>query len=148
MSELALLLNSERVVFLDDGDKERALQELVRIASRDPRIADGEALLQAVKEREEVMSTAIGVGVAVPHARIASVAEIVVAVAISRVGVDYEAFDGQPVHILVLVAAPEKGHGDYLKVLARVSKVLRDDQIRKKLVHSSSPDEVVRLLSR
>jgi len=148
MDGLGDLLDESRILFLDTTDKDEALARLVEVASMDPRVHDARDLLQAVREREEVMSTAIGLGVAVPHARLPSIRDIVVTVAVSHAGVDFQAFDGQPVHILVLVAAPEHGHAEYMKVLGRLSRLLRDDRLRERLVRAETATEVGRLLGR
>lgn len=147
MSELGDMLDEGRILILDGVEKEEALRRLVDAVARDPRIGDRETLLRAVREREAVMSTAIGLGVAVPHARLATIDDVVLAVAISRKGMDFQAFDDQPVHIVVLVAAPEHGHAEYMKVLARISRALKDDRVRERIVRAETPAEVKRLLA-
>lgn len=146
MDDLGELLDSRRVLFLDGDSKEDALRRLVEMAALDPHVRDADELLTAVREREEVMSTAIGLGIAVPHARLRSVDDIVVTVGISRKGVDFQAFDQRPVHVMVLVAAPENGHAAYMRVLARLSRVLKDDAVRDSLIQARDAEQVARIL--
>ena len=144
--ELRNHLDASRVLELTATTKDSALVELVEAASTSPYVADPAALLEAVRERESKLSTGIGLGIAVPHARIESVSEFVVVVGRHPDGLEFGSIDGQPVHILVLIAGPREAKTPYLELLAQLSKRLKLEDVRKRVAHGSTPQEVVDLL--
>ena len=115
-------LNPDRACFLDATTKETALRAMIEVLATSDRVQDRAALADAVFKREDIMSTGIGLGLAVPHVRIASVSKLVMAIGISRPGIsDYVSLDDLPVHVVFLIAAPEGQHFEYLKLLAAIS---------------------------
>ncbi len=115
-------LTPERVCFLESTTKDAALRDMIAVLATSQRVHDQDALTDAVFKREDIMSTGIGLGLAVPHVRIASVSELVMAIGISRPGIsDYVSLDDKPVHVVFLIAAPEGQHFEYLKLLAAIS---------------------------
>lgn len=134
---LADILTLDRVtVRLDAGDKPSALQALARlfVAGSSGLSVEPDAIVRVLEEREALASTGVGSGVAIPHGRLAGVEELVAAVGISKRGVEFDAIDGQPAHILVAVLAPERQTGAHLKALARFSRLLRHEGVRSRLV--------------
>lgn len=101
---------------------------------------------RVLTERERLASTGVGSGVAIPHGRIAQLDRLLAAVAISSPGIPFDAIDGRPVHILVVVLAPQRHTGDHLKVLARVSRMLRGEEVRSRLVAATNPTTALSLL--
>jgi PTS system fructose-specific IIC component len=91
-------------------------------------------------------STGIGLGVAIPHARTRAVSSIVLAFGRSDSGVDFNSLDGKPSHLIFLIAAPEEQKTEYIMTLARLSKLLRKDEVRIGLNKAGSPDDVVRVI--
>lgn len=140
-------LDPTRVIALKGRTKERALEELVDAVATSPAIRDRAALLAAVLEREQKLSTGIGLGIAVPHARIASVQEFVVAVGRHAQGLEFGSIDERPVHIVVLIAGPQEAKGPYLELLAQLSKRLKLEEVRARVAGSATPEEVVALLT-
>lgn len=115
-------LSPERVAYLPADTKEAALRALVELLATSPAIADKDELREAVFEREKLMSTGIGLGLAVPHVRLGSVTELVMAVGISERGIaDYESLDDRPVRLVFLIAAPAGQHAAYLRLLSAIS---------------------------
>jgi fructose-specific phosphotransferase system IIA component len=127
--------------------KTDAIKELVDMLDAAGYLTDANAFLNAVFEREKVGSTGIGKGIAIPHSRTAMVRNVVVAVGRSTVGVDFEAIDNRPVHLIFLIAAPVESGGLYLKALARLSRLLRYQDFRNRLMDASSVDEIVQIIS-
>ena len=127
--------------------KTEAIKELVDMLDAAGYLTDANAFLNAVFEREKVGSTGIGKGIAIPHSRTAMVRNVVVAVGRSTDGVDFEAIDNRPVHLIFLIAAPVESGGLYLKALARLSRLLRYQDFRNKLMEASSVDEIVQIIS-
>ena len=115
-------LSCDRVCLLEEGHKESALRHLVDVLSASPCIQDKMDLAQAIFDREELMSTGIGLGLAVPHVRLASVSDLIMAVGISANGIaDYASLDDRPVHLVFMIAAPAGQHAAYLRLLSVIS---------------------------
>jgi PTS system nitrogen regulatory IIA component len=134
------------VIDLSANAKDDALVELVNAAATVDKVTDRDALLAAVREREAKLSTGIGLGIAVPHARIDSVREFVVVVGRHPVGIEFGSIDERPVHIVVLIAGPREAKMPYLELLAQLSKRLKLEDVRQKITHGATPEQVVDLL--
>jgi fructose-specific phosphotransferase system IIA component len=105
-----------------------------------------ESIVEAILKREELGSTGIGRGVAVPHTKHPSVRELVGAVAVSEEGVDFDSLDGEKVHLLFLLISPPDRPGDHLRALENISRQLRDDTFCRFLKQSKQPADVWQLL--
>ncbi|HNV85847.1 MAG TPA: PTS sugar transporter subunit IIA [Candidatus Omnitrophota bacterium] len=141
-----LLSESEIVLDFEGEDKRQALQLLVRKFSASCPKVSQKSLLSALLKREALGSTGIGNGVAIPHARISAITASKGFLAVSRKGIEFNALDGKPVHILFLIAYPEKSVGEHLKALSNVAKLLRDKFIRDLILASDSPGQVLKVL--
>src|SRR5688572_21848203 len=129
-------------------DKPAAIRELVESLAQAGAIAadDVEGIVGAVMKREELGSTGIGRGVAVPHTKHASVERLVGTVGISVEGVDFNSLDGDKVHLLFLLVSPPDRPGDHLRALENISRQLRDDSFCRFLKQARSPHDVQQLL--
>lgn len=136
MRRLIDMVNAERIVWLDTQDREQFLRELARILATAPEITNSAEFEEAIIEREGIMSTGIGLGLAIPHAKILSVKDFVIAVGISRLGLDFAAIDDLPVHIVVMIATPEREKDNYVRVLAKVVRILKSEEVRKGLIEA------------
>ncbi len=146
--DLRNLLAPERVIFLKSTRKNDALLELIYTFAETPQIQDIEALRDAVFRREELMSTGIGQGIAIPHVRISSARDLVIAAGISREGIgDYASLDNLPVQIILMLAAAEDQHAYYLKALATLSGRLKDQGIREMVLQADSSGRVYSILA-
>jgi PTS system fructose-specific IIA component/PTS system nitrogen regulatory IIA component len=105
-----------------------------------------DGIVEAILKREELGSTGIGRGVAVPHTKHPSVNELVGAIAVSEEGVDFDSLDGEKVHLLFLLISPPDRPGDHLRALENISRQLRDDTFCSFLKQSKDPDDVWQLL--
>ena len=142
-------LSRDRVILMDETHKEPALKLMADIVARSTRVRDRNELERAVFAREELMSTGIGFGVAVPHVRLASVTDLVMALGVSRHDItDYDSLDGQPVRIICMVAAGTNQHADYIRCLAAVSARLKDPVVRESVLNASSEQAVFDILTR
>jgi PTS system nitrogen regulatory IIA component len=101
-----------------------------------------ERLLEVLLEREKLGSTGIGHGVAIPHGKLKGVDGIIVAFGRSKKGVDFHSMDDRPVHLFFLIVAPEDSTATHLKILASISRLLRDKAFRKKLIKASDRGEL------
>jgi len=128
-------------------NKEEVLAELAGVFARGATKFDFGAMLRALLEREKLGSTGIGDGIAIPHGKVAGLNEILVAFGRSRAGIAFEALDGKPVHLFFLLMAPENSAGQHLKVLAKISRMLKDGAFRKKLLEARMHDDLVRVIT-
>lgn len=144
---LSELLTPDRIkIPLSSASKDEILGELVQIVAGAPRVHDLDDVLRAVREREEVLSTGIGNGVAIPHGKSGGVSELLLAAGVTPIPIDFEALDGQPVNLFFLLVGPESAAGQHVKALSRISRLLRRDSFRQRLAEASSPDEFYSVL--
>lgn len=145
--KLTNLLQPELIkIELEASTKPAALEELISLLADSDRIRDREGFTKAVLERESMCSTGIGRGVAIPHSRTEAISEVCIALGRSRDGIAFDALDNAPVHLIFLLAAPMKAGGDYLKALARLSRLLRHDEFRKAIMDAPSKDDILRII--
>jgi fructose-specific phosphotransferase system IIA component len=126
--------------------KDAVLEELVDLAASSNMIKDRNELLADVRERENLVTTGVGYGVAFPHAKTRAAKGIVIAFGRSAKGIDFEAMDHRPVHIFFLIAAPEDAVGAHLNVMARLSFLMKSEDNRQKLMQASSQGDVLALM--
>lgn len=131
---------------LEGRTKDELLAELVELATSGGD-ADFDAVLRAVEEREAVLSTGIGHGVAIPHGRSSTVGDLRLAAGITGVPVDFDALDGQPVRLLFLLIGPESAATAHIKALSRISRLVRRDDIRESLLAAGTAEEFYHVLS-
>ena len=108
--------------------------------------AERDEILQAVLERESVLSTGIGGGVALPHAKYNGLEGLVMAAGASREPVEYEALDGRPVRLFFLLLGPERVAGAHVRALSRVSRIVQNESLRRRLVAATDGEEFIRIL--
>jgi PTS system fructose-specific IIC component len=135
-------------ILLDIQAKEKfdVIRELARPLLATGAITDEDEFVQAIVRRENMESTGIGMGVAIPHARTRAVLAIVLAFGRADHGVDFSSLDGKPSHLVFLIAAPESRKTEYIMTLARLSKLLRRDEVRIGLNRATSADEVLAVI--
>lgn len=131
---------------LEGRTKEEILRDLVALATRDAGIADPQAVLQAVKDREAVLSTGIGQGVAIPHGRSPAVSELRLAAGVTAAPVDFDALDGQPVRLFFLLIGPESEAAAHVKALSRISRLVHREDMRERLVAADSAEEFYQII--
>lgn len=119
------------------GDRQGVLTELAALLRKTGSVPAGTDLVTILENREELGSTGIGRGAAIPHVRLKNLDRIRIAVGRSSAGIDFNAIDGEPVRLFFLLVAPENATGDHLKALARISRLLRQDDVRKALMAAS-----------
>ncbi|HEX6924430.1 MAG TPA: PTS sugar transporter subunit IIA [Longimicrobiaceae bacterium] len=142
------LLTPERIkIPLRSTTKEDLLEELVDLAANGAEVKDRQEVLRAVMDREEVLSTGIGHGVAIPHGKSSSVNGLVLVAGVTREGVDFEALDGKPVHLFFLLVGPESAAGEHVKALSRISRLLRRESFRQRLIEAPDPQSFYSVLA-
>lgn len=141
------LLTPDRIkIPLVSTSKDDLLDELVQIVGETTQVSDLSDVLRAVREREEVLSTGIGNGVAIPHGKSGSVPALALAAGVTREPIDFDALDGRPVNLFFLLVGPESAAGQHVKALSRISRLLRRESFRLRLGEAASADEFYRIL--
>lgn len=131
---------------LASHNKEGALSEMVGVLEKTEGVPDAGKALAVLLEREQLGSTGIGEGIAIPHGKLSEIEDVVSVFALSRNGVDFDSMDGAPVHILFLLIAPENSASLHLKALARISRLLKSRQFRDELIKQSSVEDLFDLI--
>lgn len=143
------ILSPERIVFINHTTKRDALVELANNLSTAPQVKYQDELVTEILKREELMSTAIGRGIAIPHVRLSSVTDLVMSVGICKKDIiDYQSIDEIPVRILIMIAAAYNQHTYYLQTLSFFSSKLKEKELREKLLNTKTPEEAYELLTR
>lgn len=141
------ILSPDRIVFLNHSTKQDALVALANTLGTAPQIKNSQELTTEILKREELMSTAIGRGIAIPHVRLASVTDLVMAVGISRTDIiDFQSIDDTPVRLLFMIAAAYNQHSYYLQTLSFFSSRLKGQELRDSLLAAETPLDAYNLL--
>ena len=146
MPKLANLVTADRIIDLKATTKNEALQELFEVMEAAPEITNGAAFEESVLEREKILSTGIGLELAIPHVKIPTVSNFVMAIGRSKAGIDFDALDGKPVKIVILIASSDKQKDDFLKVQAKVVLLFKEAAFRRKIMKAKDAEEILDLL--
>lgn len=131
---------------LDATDKKGVLEELTGPVAKMSGV-DQEEMVRVLLERERLGSTGIGEGIAIPHGKLKSLQSLLVSFGRSQKGVDFEAIDGKPAHLFFLLMAPENSTGDHLRMLAGISRLLKDDTFRQRLMTAEDQHELYMVIA-
>ena len=144
---LETIVSPDRIIFLKFSAKRDALLALADNLSAAPQIKNRQEVAQEILKREDLMSTAIGQGIAIPHIRLSSITDLVVSVGISQTDIiDFQALDDEPVRLLVMIAAATSQHAYYLQTLSFFSARLKNRELRNALLASKTPQEAYGIL--
>ncbi len=145
--QIAEVLTPERIMLLDCSTKREVLEKLVECLGRAAEVRDAKELSEAIWRRESLMSTGIGLGIAVPHVRLASVLEPVMAVAVTKEAMaDYESLDGRPIRIVFMIAAGQDQHTHHIQLLAAIAQLAKDEKLKVALLAAESPRTIFDIL--
>ena len=145
MKILDVLRKETILTDLKAKDKKGVIEELVASVSQITGINSSE-LVRVLLERERLGSTGIGGGIGIPHGKLANLESLIMGFGLSRKGVDFESMDGQPTHLFFLLITPENSTGLHLKLLARISRILKNDSFKKKLMKAAGSNEVYSII--
>ncbi len=132
---------------VESNNKEAVITELVDLLNTNGLLSDRDVALQAVLERERTRSTGTGAGIAIPHGKCNAVKELVMAIGIAKEPIEFESVDDKPVTILILLISPTNQTGPHIQALARISKLMLNEEFRQALEKADSADVVYNLLS-
>lgn len=143
------ILSPERIAFINHSMKHDALVELAGVLSTAPQVKNSAELVSEILKREELMSTAIGRGIAIPHVRLSSVTDLVMAVGICKTPIaDFQPLDDNPVRLLIMIAAAYNQHSYYLQTLSFFSSKLKSVELRAALEEAKTPQDAYQLLTK
>ena len=143
MKSLSRLISPDRITRIDEDNKDDCLRSLVKCLSESESLGNEDSIFEAIMDRERLLSTGFGLGLAIPHAKLNIIDDFIVGLAIHRDGVPFDSLDEQPVHILVMILGPDQKQDEYLKVLSRVTAFLKDQ--REKILSLKDNEEIYKL---
>jgi fructose PTS system EIIBC or EIIC component len=140
-------LLSEQVIRtnLQGTSKNDIINAIIDVAASQDRVLDKEKVREAIFEREKIMSTGVGAGFAIPHAKSDAVSDIVAAFAVTSQPIDYQSLDDQPVRIVFLLVGRENMVGPHIKLLSRISRLMNNEDFRKRLLDAETPKDVLEI---
>lgn len=141
-----LLDKNSIVMSLKSRTKDGVLEEMVDVLDRAGKIRNRDGVLKAIVERERIMTTGIGNGVAVPHCKTPAVDRLIGGLGISREGVDFQAPDNEPARLIFILAAEENNPGPHVRALARLAKLLSNKGVREALLEARTADDLLQVL--
>lgn len=137
-------LDERLVLFLDVASQNEAIDQLIEALDDAGKLLDKEAFHHAILEREKIVSTGIGIGVAIPHAKLTGYPDFFIAIGIQKGrGIEWNALDGSPVKIIFMIGGPDTRQTEYLKILSLLTTVIKDEERRKRLLKATTPGEVL-----
>ena len=145
MKVYELLNNGNILTGFKSESKDAVINELVDLLKDDNRITDLEEIRKCVFDREKIMSTGVGKGFAIHHGKTDSVADIVAAFGKSQKPIQYDSLDGEPVHLIFLLVGKDNLVGKHIKLLSRISRLMNNDDFRKKLVDAESKESILKI---
>ncbi len=142
-------LQEECIIFpLESSSKKDVIRRLAAKAASCAGDLSEDDVYRVVTDREELGTTAIGGGIAIPHAKAEGIESLKVVVAVSKKGVPFDAVDGEPVHVIFMLLAPEEYTTNYLRVLAKISRLLKDREMIDQLVRAESIKQIFSLIEK
>lgn len=145
MKPLSSYIQEDSVCFVTANSKSAVLQEMVDQLASTGVIHDSESFYSALLKREELLSTAIGLGIAIPHAKFKTDKDFFIAIGVHRTGIDWDALDQLPVQLIFLIGGPESRQTEYLQLLAQLTNTIKEEGVRKKLLQLNSAKEILEI---
>jgi PTS system nitrogen regulatory IIA component len=141
------IIAPDRILILNYSTKRDVLLALANSLANAPQVKNRQELVEEILKREELMTTAMGRGIAIPHVRLASVTDLIVAIGISKTDIiDFQALDDEPVRLVIMVAAAYNQHAYYLQTISFFSARLKNAALRRELLNVKQAKEAYRLL--
>lgn len=147
MIKIAHYFDPRLVAFLNAETRDEAIKEMVEVIHSSGKLADKEAFYAAIMERERIVSTGIGMSTAIPHAKLPGYDHFFIAIGISRKGIDWNALDGASVRVIFMIGGPDNNQTEYLQILSSLTQVIKDEQIRKKMLAVNSAEDMIKIFN-
>jgi nitrogen PTS system EIIA component len=141
-------LNPNLVLFLDCQTRDEALNKMVDNLLEKEKIQNKEIFIQALLDREKIVSTGIGMGVAIPHAKFSEFDDFFISIGLLNKGVHWGSLDGAPVRIIFMIGGPDDKQTEYLQILSALTIAIKDEERRKKMLTLNSPISMIELFDK
>jgi PTS system nitrogen regulatory IIA component len=145
MIKISKYLDPNQIVFLQGQSRDDVIQHLVNTVGKSGKINHPDAFFQAIIDREKIVTTGIGMGVAIPHAKLHLLSDFFIAIGVLKQGVDWKALDGTPVRLIFLIGGPDDKQTEYLQILSGLTLAIKDEERRKKILAATTPEEIIKL---
>jgi len=144
---LSGVLELEYIRILNSSTKKEALDDLIECIGASPLLTDIDEFSKGIFHREDLMSTGIGLSIAVPHVRLTCVKQLVMCVGICKAGIaDYKSLDNKPVKYIFMIGAGKDQHEQHLRLLSSISSLLQDEKLRNRLIEAKDEKEIYEVL--
>lgn len=141
------VLNKDLIkIPLSGTDRDQSIKELIHLLNEKKSITKEDTIFQAVLEREKIMTTGVGNGIAIPHCKHQDSPDFAVSLGIKPDGIDFESIDKKPVKIIFLLVGPENNPGLHIKLLSRISRLMSNEELRQDLIASKDPESAFQLI--
>lgn len=148
MMRITDYLDSRLISFLAEDTRDAAIDALIDLLDEGGQLVDKQAFREAIFYREGLVSTGIGMGIAIPHAKMRNIQQFFIAVGIAQnKGIEWNALDKAPVRIIFMIGGPDDKQTEYLQILSMLTAAIKDVELRKKLLKANSTQEVFELFS-
>ncbi len=141
-------LDPDFISFIECSTRDESLEKLVNLLHEKGKIRNKETFLQALLDREKIVSTGIGMGIAIPHAKLADYDDFFIAIGILKHGVQWGSLDGAPVRIIFMIGGPDDKQTEYLQILSGLTIAIKDEERRKKLLTLNSLKSIIELFEK
>lgn len=145
MIKISQILDPQLVIFLDVKTRDEVLEKSVDLLHQQGKLTNTHTFFEAIIQREKIVSTGIGMGVAIPHAKLADFQDFFIAIAILKQGVEWNALDHSPVRIVCMIGGPDDKQTEYLQILSKLTLALKDESKRKKMLTTNSSTDIIEL---
>ena len=140
-------MDSKLVAFINASNQDDALHQLVEIVFQAGKLDDKRLFLNAIMEREKIVSTGIGMGVAIPHAKLPSYNHFFITIGLLQKPVEWNALDGSPVKLIFMIGGPDDKQTEYLQILSSLTQGIKNEERRKKLLTLTKPSDIIELFT-
>jgi PTS system nitrogen regulatory IIA component len=145
MIKISKYLDPNLVFFLNVNTREEVLNFLIDQLDHQNKLKDRELFRLAIMDRERIVSTGIGMGIAIPHAKLPDYNDFFIAIAILNKGMEWHALDGAPVRLIFLIGGPDDKQNDYLQILSCLTLALKEEDRRRKMLTLNTPEDIIEL---
>jgi PTS system nitrogen regulatory IIA component len=145
MAKITRYLDPSLICLLDVKSRDEAIQSMVDLADGVGKIHGKEPFIRAILDREHVVSTGIGMGVAIPHAKLPNYDGFFIVIGILQQGVDWNSLDKNPVRLIFMIGGPDDRQTEYLQILSQLTMAIKNEETRKRLLRLTSPGEIIEL---
>lgn len=142
MKNITDIIDKEAIAILENATHEQVIDKLLDLIKTSKKITNHAKLKELILERENIISTGIGVGLAIPHTRRNIIKDFVASAVLIKNGCEWDSIDNKPVHFAILIVSPQDTHKEYLRILANSVLIWKDEEKRSKILHAKNETEI------